>query len=88
MNSKVFKNRKGEANYWQKNFDVAWKNGKPVKVKFARNLSETINVRFDSRTMKVVRDQARDRGLGATQLIRMWVMEKLQGASPTRTVAQ
>lgn len=88
MNSKIFKNRKSEADFWQKNFNGAWKTGRPIKVKFTRNLSETINVRFDSDTMKVVRNHARERGLGATQLIRMWVMERLQGTSSTHTLAQ
>lgn len=88
MNSKIFKNRKSEAAFWRKNFTNAWKGGKPIKVKFARNLSETINVRFDSHTMSTIRGKAQKRGLGATQLIRMWVMERLQGTSSTRTLAQ
>lgn len=88
MNSKIFKNRKSEADFWQNNFNKAWKSGKPTKVKFARNLSETINVRFDSHTMSTIRGKAQKRGLGATQLIRMWVMEKLHGTSSTRTLAQ
>ena len=77
-NKTTFQNRKKEAGFWKKNFEQTWKDGKPVKVQFARNLSETINVRFDSGTVSALRSRARERGLGATQLIRMWVMERLQ----------
>ncbi len=80
----IFQDRKREASFWGENFGRAWKNGKPVKVQFARNLSETINVRFDSHTMDVLRDQAQRKGLGTTQLIRMWVVEKLQNGGFSR----
>lgn len=84
----IFQARKREASFWGKNFTRAWKNGKPIRVKFARNLSETINVRFDSRTMNVLRDQAQRKGLGTTQLIRMWIVEKLQnGGFPQANTA-
>ena len=75
----TFKDRKKEAKFWEKNFDEAWKSAKPVKVRFARNLSETINVRFDSQTLSALRTQAQKKGLGTTQLIRMWVTERLFG---------
>lgn len=77
-NMDVFQDRKKEANFWKKNFDQAWKGGKQTKVRFARNLSETINVRFDARTMSAIRDEAQGKGLGTTQLIRMWVIEKIR----------
>jgi len=76
-NKAIFRNREKEASFWEKNFDKAWKKGKPVRVRFAKNLSETINVRFDSNSMKTLRYKAHRRGLGVTQLIRMWTMEKL-----------
>ena len=75
----TFRDRKKEAEFWKKNFDEAWKSGKSAKVKFARNLSETINVRFDSHTLNALRTQAQKKGLGTTQLIRMWVTERLFG---------
>ena len=81
----TFQDRKKEASFWEGNFNQAWDNGKPAKVQFARNLSETINVRFDSHTMTTIRNQAQEKGLGATQLIRMWIMEKLQGAANSQT---
>jgi len=73
----VFKDQDKEAKYWEKNYRMTWKSGMPVNVRFAKNLSETINIRLDSPTLHDVRDRARERGLGPTQLIRMWIMERL-----------
>ena len=73
----IFKNRAKEAEFWEKHFDNAWKNGKSTKIKFAKNLSETLNIRLDPETLNDVRIQAKKKGLGPTQLIRMWIMEKI-----------
>ncbi|MBI3384954.1 hypothetical protein HY030_02040 [Candidatus Gottesmanbacteria bacterium] len=78
-NKSVFKDRKREADYWEKHFDRAWSDSKSINVKFARNLSETLNIRLDMETLNDVRNQARKKGLGPTQLIRMWIMEKIDG---------
>ena len=75
----IFKDKDKEARFWENNFDEAWANGKPVKAKFAKNLSETLNIRLDPETITEVREQAKVKGLGPTQLIRMWIMEKLGG---------
>lgn len=74
----IFRDREKEAAFWEKNFDAAFKAGKPVKVTFAKNLSENINVRLDTPTLNLVRFQAKEIGLGPTQLIRMWILEKTQ----------
>ncbi len=74
----VFRDREKEAKFWEENVDKVWR--KPIKVKFAKNafrLSDSINMRLDPRTSYVVRQEAKKKGLGPTQLIRMWVMEKL-----------
>lgn len=73
----VFKDRATEAAFWEKNFAQAWADGRPVKVRFAQNLSETINIRLDPKILEKVRVQASQKGLGVTQLIRMWIMEKI-----------
>lgn len=73
----VFKDRAKEARYWEKNFDKMWKTGTSARVRFARNLSETVNIRLDAQTLTHIRDQARKKGLGPTQLIRLWIMEKI-----------
>lgn len=73
----IFKNRGKEARFWEKNYKKAWKSGKSLKVKFANNLSTAINVRLDPVALDIVRSEAQKKGLGPTQLIRMWVMEKI-----------
>ncbi|HZE87773.1 MAG TPA: CopG family antitoxin [Methylomirabilota bacterium] len=78
-NKSIFQDRKKEAEFWEKNYKETWKNGKPIKVTFAKNLSESINIRLDAQSLNVVREQAREKGLGPTQLIRMWIMEKING---------
>jgi predicted DNA binding CopG/RHH family protein len=82
----IFKDREKEAKFWEENYKETWENGKPIKVKFAKNLSETVNIRLDPVTLTNVRNQAKAKGLGPTQLIRMWIMEKVGGqhANPTK----
>ena len=74
----IFKNLQKEAAFWEKQYKATWKAGTPVTVRFAKNLSETINIRLDSPTLDDLRGKAREKGLGPTQLIRMWIMERLR----------
>lgn len=76
-NKSIFRNRNREAVFWEKNINQIWEKGKSVRVKFAKNLSETVNIRFDPHSIKAIRNRAKEKGLGITQLIRMWTMEKL-----------
>ncbi|HSW47848.1 MAG TPA: CopG family antitoxin [Candidatus Saccharimonadales bacterium] len=73
----IFMDHEKEAKFWEENFDEAWKKGKPVKVVFSKNLSETINIRLDPQILDIVRTEAQKKGLGPTQIIRMWIMEKV-----------
>ncbi len=75
----IFKDRDKEAKFWEENYRETWKTGKPIKVRFAKNLSMTLNIRLDPSTLHTVKNQARKKGLGPTQLIRMWIMEKIEG---------
>jgi hypothetical protein len=75
-NKQIVKDHVYEAKYWETNFEKAWQQGKPVTVKFAKNLSETINIRLDPKTLKTVRIEADKKGIGPSQLIRMWIKEK------------
>lgn len=50
----------------------------PVKVGFAKNLSDGISIRFDPDTLEQLRVEARKRGIGPTTLARMWIMEHLR----------
>lgn len=82
----IFKDREKEARFWEKNFDNELASGKPSKVTFAKNLSETLNIRLDPAVATIVRSEAKAKGLGPTQLIRMWIMERIgeKSINPTR----
>ncbi|MCL4390267.1 MAG: BrnA antitoxin family protein [Patescibacteria group bacterium] len=73
----IFRDREKEAAFWEKNIKQVRATAKPIKVKFAKNLSATLNIRLDPQTLHNVRSQASKKGLGPTQLIRMWIMEKM-----------
>ena len=74
-----FKSRREEAEFWDTH-DLAdyWDEFKPVKVRFAKNLSEGITIRFDPETLARLREQARKKGMVPTILARMWILERLQ----------
>ena len=74
----VFKNLEEEREHWNTHsLADHWDDFKPTTVTFAANLSEGITVRFDSETLNRLRTKAKSKGLGATSLIRMWIMERL-----------
>lgn len=83
----IFRDREKEAKFWEDNYEQTWETGKRVKLKFAKNLSSSLNIRLDSETLTIVRKTAKSKGLGPTQLIRMWIMEKIaQDHSMTKGV--
>ncbi len=45
-----------------------------------QNINKSINltIRFDQETVETLKDAASKRGLGATTLVRMWVLERLR----------
>ena len=51
----------------------------PVKVRFAKNLSEGITIRLDPDTLETIRSEAHEKGIGPTTLVRMLVMEHIKG---------
>ena len=51
---------------------------KPVKVRFAKNLSQPISIRLDPETLTELRSRAREKGIGPTTLARMWILEHLR----------
>jgi len=78
-----FKSREEEAAFWDTHsFADYWDELTPVKVRFAKNLSEGITIRFDPETLAKLRQQAKRKGLGPTTLARMWILERLEQASP------
>ena len=54
---------------------------KPIKVRFAKNLSEGLHIRLDPETLTKLRVEAKEKGIGPTTLVRMWVKEQLSGAN-------
>jgi len=74
-----FKTREEEAE-WFDTHDLAdyQDEFKTVRARFARNLSEGLNIRLDKETLATLRDLAREKGLGPTTLVRMWVLEQLR----------
>jgi len=70
-----------EAEFWDTHSTADYEHGfKPVRVRFAKNLSNGITIRFDPDTLQKVRLVAHTKGIGPTTLIRMWVLERLQEA--------
>ena len=55
---------------------------KPVRVRFAKNLSQGITIRLDAETLEKVRAEAHEKGIGPTTLIRMWVLEHVNQRPP------
>ncbi len=86
MNSKKPKSRipefetiEEEAKFWDTHdFTDYLDELKPVKVKFAKNLSSPLTIRFDDKTLSAIRHHAHQKRIGPTTLIRMWVLERLQ----------
>lgn len=75
----VFSSREEEAKFWEThNIADFMDELKPVKVRFAKNLSEGITIRFDQPTLNKLREIANDKGLGPTTLARMWILEHLR----------
>jgi len=81
----VFANRQEEADFWDTHDITDYLDElKPVKVKFAKNLSQGITIRFDAETLEELREQAHSKGMGPTTLARMWILERLHGKTPPR----
>ena len=74
-----FKSREEEAEWWDTHDITDYLDElKPVKVRFAKNLSEGINIRLDPETLAKLRQIAQEKGIGPTTLARMWILEHLR----------
>lgn len=51
---------------------------KTVRARFSKNLTQGLTVQFDPRTVEQLRARAERKGVRPTQLVRMWVLERLQ----------
>ncbi|HLW02705.1 MAG TPA: CopG family antitoxin [Ktedonobacterales bacterium] len=74
-----FKNRQEMAE-WFDTHDMTDYDFKPVRVRFAKKLSEGLSIRLDPETLGELRKEAQQKGIGPTTLVRMWVMEHLRGS--------
>lgn len=73
-----FKNREEEAKFFDTHDMANYQHEfNTIDVKFAKNLSEGITIRFDKSTLKKLRGIAHGKGVGPTTLARMWIMEHL-----------
>ena len=74
-----FQSREEMAKFWDTHdFTDYMDEFKPVKVRFAKNLSEGITIRLDAETLTELRNRAKDKGIGPTTLVRMWILDHLK----------
>ncbi len=74
----VFGSRQDEAEFWDSHDITDYLDElRPVKVRFAKHLSEGITIRFDPETLGRLRQEAKKKGIGPTTLARMWILERL-----------
>jgi predicted DNA binding CopG/RHH family protein len=75
----TFSSLEEEAEFWDTHDTTDYEEEfKPVKVRFAKNLSHVLALRLDQQTLEELREQARKKGIGPTTLARMWIRERLQ----------
>lgn len=80
----VFRTLDEEAKFWDTHSAADyWHQMKPINDSFVRPPSQGITVRFEQRVLSTIRQLATKKGLGATTLIRMWVLERLQSGQAT-----
>lgn len=68
-----------EATFWDTHDTTDFEDEfRPGRARFAKNLSETLNIRLDNETLQGLREQARQKGIGPTTLARMWIIEQVK----------
>ena len=74
-----FKSREEEAE-WFDTHDMAdyQDEFQTVRARFAKDLSEGLNIRLDKETLASIRTKAQEQGIGPTTLVRMWILEHLR----------
>jgi hypothetical protein len=72
------KTREDVANFWDTHSAADYKDGlEPVSLTPAKQLTRTMNVRFDEQEMEKLRQVAEHKGVGPSTLARMWIKERL-----------
>lgn len=76
-----FSSREEEARFWETHSISSFADElKPVRARFAKNLSEGLHIRLDLDTLTKLRQEAEEKGIGPTTLVRMWVLEQLRSS--------
>jgi len=74
-----FASREEEAAWWDTHSIVDYLDElEPVKIRFAKNLSNPMAVRLDPQDRTELTRRARAKGVGPSTLVRMWVKERLR----------
>src|SRR5947207_7723679 len=76
-----FESKEEEARFWEKTGldQLSPDEYRPVEVERpARPLSATFAVRFDPKTVELLRRVAKELNIGPTQLVRRWVLERIR----------
>lgn len=77
-----FSSYREEARWWETHNLADYQDEfKTIKVRFAKNLSEGLHIRLDPETLTKLRVEAKEKGIGPTTLVRMWVKDQLRTAS-------
>lgn len=70
-----------EAEFWDSHDTTDFEEEfKPVKVRFAGNLSDNLNVRLDAQELERLKQYARAKGVAPATLVRAWIREHLPAA--------
>ncbi len=73
-----FSSREEEAKFWETHSIADFTDElKPITVRFAKNLSEGITIRFNQPTLDKLRKLAHKKGIGPTTLARMWILDQM-----------
>jgi hypothetical protein len=74
-----FKSRQEEADFWDTHDTTQFEDEfKEVKIKVAHPLGHILGVRLDAKTLMKLSAIGRKKGVGASTLARMWLLERLE----------
>jgi hypothetical protein len=78
-----FDNLEEEAEFWDTHDVTDYLDElRPVRARFAPNLSTGMTVRLDPNDRKALGRIAADRGVGPSTLVRIWIKERLKQEQP------
>src|SRR3989344_2454507 len=76
-----FKNHEEEAKFCETHSVADYMDEfKQVEARFAKNLSEGLHIRLDPDTLMKLRYEAKEKGIGPTTLVRVWIRDQLRSS--------